>query len=178
MDEYQYELKLPNDRVAVLIGKKGAVKKEIEEQTKTKITVDSKEGDVFIRGEDALSLYTCKEVVTAIARGFNPDIAQSLLKPDYSLEMLKMDDFIKSKNSQIRMKGRVIGKEGKARNTIEELTDTSICVYGKTIGIVGRTDNVANARRAIESLLSGSIHSNVFRWLEKQRRYMREEHGN
>jgi len=173
MDEYQYELKMPKDRVAVAIGKKGEVKKEIEDATKTDITIDSTEGDVFIKGDDALSLYTAKEVITAIGRGFNPDIARLLLKQDYAFELVRMDDFVKTKNSQIRLKGRVIGKDGKARHTIESLTDTNICVYGKTIGIIGQTENVANARRAIESLLAGSLHSNVFRWLEKKRRELK-----
>ncbi len=173
MDEFQYELKMPRDRVAVLIGKKGEIKKELENNTHTKITVDSKEGDVFVRGNDALSLYTAKEIITAIARGFNPDIAQSLLKQDYCFELIRTDDFVKSKNSQLRLKGRVIGKEGRSRKAIEMLTETYICVYGKTIGIIGLTEDVANAKRAVESLLSGSPHSNVFRWLEKVRRDQR-----
>jgi ribosomal RNA assembly protein len=169
MDEFQYEVKLPKDRIAVLIGKKGQQKKELEEYTGTRIDVDSTEGDVYIKGDDALKLYAAKEVVTAVARGFNPDTALLLLKQDYCLEFLKMDEYVKSKNSQLRLKGRVIGSEGKARKNIEFLTDTSICVYGKTIGIIGTTENVANARRAVESLLQGSPHANVFRWLEKAR---------
>ena len=36
MVEYSYELKIPKDRVAVLIGKDGEVKKSIEEDTKSK----------------------------------------------------------------------------------------------------------------------------------------------
>jgi len=174
MDEFQYEMKLPRDRVAVLIGKKGEIKKELEDATKTELTIDSKEGDVFIRGQDALTLYTAKEVVTAIARGFNPDVAQLLLKQDYCFEMIRMDEFVKSKNSQIRLKGRVIGKEGKSRTTLEDLTETHICVYGKTIGIIGQTSNASIARRAIESLLSGSLHATVFKFLEKQRRQFKK----
>jgi ribosomal RNA assembly protein len=173
MDEFQYELKLPRDRIAVLIGKKGQIKKEIEVETATKITVDSDEGDVFIKGSDALKLYAAREVVNAIGRGFNPDIAQLLMKQDYSFEQLKMDDYTRSKNSQLRLKGRVIGSEGKARRTIEDLTETNICVYGKTIGIIGRTEYASIARRAVESLLSGSQHANVFRWLEKQRSHLK-----
>ena len=42
MDEYRYELKIPKERVAVLIGKDGSIKKEIEKNTKTKQTKRSK----------------------------------------------------------------------------------------------------------------------------------------
>jgi ribosomal RNA assembly protein len=74
-----------------------------------------------------------------------------------------------------RLKGRVIGAKGKARKAIEELTQTNISVYGKTIAIIGEIQNVGTARRAIESLLMGSMHATVFKWLEKQRRDKRWE---
>jgi ribosomal RNA assembly protein len=169
--EYNYELKLPKGRVAVLIGKKGEIKKRIEEETKTKIKIDSKEGDVFIKGDDALSLFAAREIITAVGRGFNPEIAELLLKTDYGLEIIDITYFTgKSKSNILRLKGRVIGKEGKSRRTIEELTECYISVYGKTIGIIGKPENLANAKRAVESLLQGSPHSNVYRWLEKRRR--------
>ena len=34
MPEFSYELKIPRDRIAVLIGPKGKMKRELEEQTK------------------------------------------------------------------------------------------------------------------------------------------------
>src|SRR3989344_1014040 len=171
MTEFIYELKIPKERIAVLIGKEGDIKKEIESATKTSLNVDSKEGDVFIKGEDGLGMYTAREVVQAIGRGFNPNTAMLLLKNDYVFDTLSMNDFIgKSKDTMIRLKGRVIGKEGKCRTTIEELTECYVSVYGKTIGIIGAADHVPMARQAIESLLRRSPHANVYKWLEKKRR--------
>ena len=40
MAQYSNELKIPKERVAILIGKKGEAKKELEERTKTKIIVE------------------------------------------------------------------------------------------------------------------------------------------
>ena len=40
MTEYSYELKVPKNRVAVIIGKEGSVKKDIEESTSTKLNID------------------------------------------------------------------------------------------------------------------------------------------
>ena len=170
-EKFSYELKVPKERVAVLIGKSGEIKKQIESETHTFIQIDSKEGEVAILGEDALGLYSAKEIVRAISRGFNPDYALLLLKHDYAFEMFNITDYAgKQKNSMQRLKGRVIGKEGKARRIIEELSEVHICVYGKTIGIIGEIENVSIARRAIESLLTGSPHSNVYKWLEKRRK--------
>ncbi len=82
--EFSYELRIPQERVAVLIGEKGKTKKEIEDQTKIQLNI-SREGDVIIAGNDALLLFTAREIVRAIARGFNPKTALLLLKTDYTL---------------------------------------------------------------------------------------------
>lgn len=169
-----YELRIPKERIAVLIGKSGEAKKELEENTKTKIKIDSKEGYVFISGKDALGLYAARELVKAIARGFNPEIAKLLLKQDFVLEIVEIADYTnKSRNSMLRLKGRVIGREGKSRKLIEELTESYISVYGKTISVIGPSDSVNLARQAVISLLRGSTHANVYKWLEKKRRELK-----
>lgn len=165
MNKYCYELKIPKSRIAVLIGKKGEVKKEIEEETKTKIKVDSQEGEVTVEGEDALYLLIVREIITAIGRGFNPGVAMLLLKQDYAIDVIVIPE--DKKNHLKRIKGRVIGSEGKARKTIETLTDCYISVFGKTVSIIGPMDYVAYARRAVEMILNGSPHSKVYTMLEK-----------
>ena len=169
-EEFAYELKIPKERVAVLIGKDGEVKNHIENETCVSLDINSEDGDVVIKGKDALKLYATQDVVKAIGRGFNPEIAILMLKPDYTFDMLDIMEFARTKKDMLRLKGRIIGADGKSRKTIEDLTETHICVYGKTVGIIGEISNVGSARRAIESLLSGSPHANVYHWLEKQRR--------
>ncbi|MBI4451487.1 RNA-processing protein [Candidatus Woesearchaeota archaeon] len=173
MKEFAYSLRIPKERVAVLIGKDGKVKSQVEVETKSKMAIDSEEGLVTLQGDDALGLYTAREIVTAIGRGFNPEIALQLVKQDYGLDIVSVSDFAKTQNDIIRLRGRVIGEEGKARRVIEELTGTSVCIYGKTIGILGELESIPVARRAIDSLLAGSPHAVVYRWLEKQCKKMR-----
>ena len=176
MEGFSYELKIPHERVAVLIGKNGEVKKSLESDTKTQIKVDSEEGDIFISGNDALGLYTAREVIRAIGRGFNPELARLLLKQDYIFEHIDLSEFTgKSKNTLLRLKGRVIGKEGKSRHLIEELSESHISVYGKTICIIGLPESASIAKRAVEALLRGSTHANVYKWLEKKRRDLKRE---
>jgi ribosomal RNA assembly protein len=172
--DFVYELKIPKERVAVLIGKEGSVKEDIESSTKTKIKVDSIERDVFISGEDGLGMYNAKEVIIAVGRGFNPETALLLLKPDYVFEMVDISDYArKSKGSLMRLKGRIIGTEGKCRRIIEELSECYISVFGKTVAIIGTNSSASIARHAIESLLTGSTHANVYKWLEKRRRELK-----
>ncbi|MFH1275510.1 MAG: KH domain-containing protein [Candidatus Woesearchaeota archaeon] len=169
-DEFAYELKIPEERVAVLIGKGGVTKKEIEEATNSKLDI-SKEGDVIITGEDGLGLFTVKEIIKAIGRGFNPKTALLLLKTDYAFELIDMKDIAgKSQNNILRLKGRVIGKGGRSREEIERLTDTNISIYGKTIGIIGELQQVALARQAVAMLLEGAMHKTVYKFLEKKKK--------
>lgn len=168
--EFSYELKIPHERIAVLIGENGETKKEIEKQTKTQLNV-SKEGEVIITGEDSLLLFTAREIIRAIARGFNPKIALLLLQIDYALEIIDLKDFAgKSKSDIIRLRGRIIGKEGKARQEFERITGTHISVFGKTVAIIGESTNLFNAREAIVMLLKGSKHATAYRFLEKKKK--------
>lgn len=172
---FSYDLKIPKDRIAVLIGAKGKTKRRIEQETKTDIVIDSEEGEITVSGEDGVLLYTAQQVVKAIARGFNPKVALRLLKQDYAYELITIRDFHPKQEHQVRLKGRVIGQGGKSRRVIEDLTESNISVYGKTVGIIAPTEMIGLAKRAVEMLLDGSNHSTVFRWLELKRRDLKRQ---
>jgi ribosomal RNA assembly protein len=48
------------------------------------------------------------------------------------------------------------------------MTGVKIVVYGKTVSLIGELEKVNLVKRAVEMLLSGSLHSTVYRLLEKQ----------
>lgn len=167
--EFIQDIKIPKDRIAVLIGKKGFVKKHLQSRLNVSIVVDSNIGLVTISGEDNLNVYDAKNIVQAIARGFNPEIAMSLLNEENCFESINLTEYSKkSKSKLLRIKSRVIGKEGRARKYIEHLTRCNISVYGKTVSIIGAIEDVSVARKGIEHLLRGSKHANVYLWIEKE----------
>jgi len=167
-EEYLTQVKVPKARIAVVIGKGGSTKRELEEATGCKLYVDTADNYVSINSPDPLKLYSVQQIIKGIARGFSPRKALLLLKSDYVLEIIELRTLVK-KQHMIRVKGRVIGERGKSRATLEHLTDTFISVYGKTISIIGRPESVALAKRAILNLIQGSPHANVYKWLEKRR---------
>jgi ribosomal RNA assembly protein len=171
---FRYELRIPKDRIAVLIGKSGEIKERIEVASGADIDIDSKEGDIVVTGHDVIKLYQLRDIIKAIGRGFNPEIALLLLRPDYAFELIQLNDYSQHKNHQLRMKGRVIGKEGKTRALIEEITEVNITIYGKTVAIIGPIENATIASRAIDMLLAGSPHANVYKWLEKKRNSLKQ----
>ena len=69
-----------------------------------------------------------------------------------------------------RIKGRIIGDGGKARVNMENLSNTNITVYGKTVSVIGEPIQLKLAIDAIESLLSGSMHGHVYKKIESARR--------
>lgn len=176
-DEFLNVVKVPQERIAVLIGKKGETKEELEKELACQLDIDSKEGDVKIVSEESFNLMIAKDVIKAIARGFNPEIAKKLISDEYFFEMINLNDYNKHKNHHQRLKGRVIGREGRSRNLIEEYTGCFISVYGKTISIIGKGDAVRIAHKAIDSLLTGSPHAYVYKWLEKERDNLMKLYG-
>ncbi|MHC1635892.1 MAG: KH domain-containing protein [Candidatus Methanospirareceae archaeon] len=171
---YEQHIKIPHDRIGVIIGHNGATKEYLEERTNSKIRVDSKEGDVYIEGEDALKVLRALEVVRAIGRGFSPEKAFKLLDDDSLLLEIMSLSHLQPKALR-RIKGRIIGKNGKTRRIIEELASVWVSVYGKTVGIIGYPSNIKIAHSAIEMLINGAPHSAVYSFLERKRRELREK---
>ncbi|MBM3282287.1 MAG: RNA-processing protein [Candidatus Diapherotrites archaeon] len=162
------EFAIPKDRVAVAIGPNGGTKKNIEKETRTTIRIDSKNGDVEIEAEDAAQVLKAANIVRAIGRGFSPEHAMKLAQDDYYLEIINLTEFLGKHHKAIQSKkGRIIGKEGSIRETIEKDTQTFISVYGKTVGIIGKADNVEKAIQAITMLVKGAEHATVLNYLRQ-----------
>lgn len=167
-------LKIPKDRVGVLIGTNGEVKQEIERITKTYLDIDGDGGTVTISPtdemEDPLGVWKTNFIVKAIGRGFNPETAIKLSEDDIYLEIIKLTHYVgKSKKALARQKGRIIGKEGKTRELIIGMAEVSMAVYGKTVSFIGELENVMMAKEAVEMILNGSRHKSVYSFLENKR---------
>ena len=112
-----------------------------------------------------------RDVIKAIGRGFSPEKAYDLFKEDMYLDVVDITRYTgDSKKAKKRLKGRVIGRNGKTRELIEDYTGTSLSIYGKTIACIGLPEKVQIVREAVEMLLDGAPHSAVYNFLEEKRR--------
>jgi len=137
---------------------------QLEKFAEVKIKLNE---EISIDAEDSLKLMRVKEVIKAFGRGFEFDVALNLLDESYRLEIIEIKNFSgKSRDRLIVLKGRVIGRGGKTKNLIEKYTNAKIAIYGKTISILGKWDEVMRAKEAIEMILSGSKHTTVYKFLE------------
>jgi len=180
MAEASSFLKIPRERIGVLIGPNGEIKKYIERTLLVKLEIESETGGVKIilteNVEDPSLLFKAKDVVNAIGRGFSPELAFRLIRDEEAfLDVIDLRAiFGKSESDIRRVKGRIIGMEGKTRRIIEELTETNVCVYGYTVGLIGDIEQVQAAREAIQMLIRGSLHSTVYRFLHRKRRELKK----
>ena len=172
-------LRIPNERIAVLIGKSGNVKSKIEQLCYVTLDIDGETGEVFIKSTgdvDKIQPFKAMEIVTAIGRGFSPEHAMSLLQGENALHVIDLRDFAGKSNTNIeRIKGRIIGEGGKVRRNLENLTGTFISVYGKTVSIIGDTSKLRIVVDAISSISSGSMHGAVYTKLEAVNRKNKQE---
>jgi len=163
-------IKVPKERIAVIIGPGGSIKKKIEEIAKVEIEVNSDDGRVEIKSEEdpILALKTA-EVIKAIARGFSPEKAFELFYEDFlMLDIIDLSEAASTPKELARLKGRIIGREGKTREIAEKLINVKMSVYGKTVSVIGFPEQTTIIRTAVDMLINGVNHGTVYSFLEKK----------
>jgi ribosomal RNA assembly protein len=172
-------VRIPRERVGVLIGPEGKTKKMIEDSTGVKLDIDSNMGEVTIvpREEEVAKGHvglTARDIVKAIARGFSPERAMALKSDDMYFTLMDIRDYVGKSTKHIkRVRGRLIGTNGKTRRIIEELSGAEMSVYGNTVGLIGDLLSMDASKRAVVMILEGSEHAAVYKFLEGQRREMK-----
>jgi ribosomal RNA assembly protein len=173
-------VRIPKERVGILIGPEGKVKQYIEGKLQVRLEVDS-EGSVTIvlseKAPDPSLLLKAKDVVTAIGRGFSPDIAFRLIRnEDDIFDMIDLRlIFGRSESDMKRVKGRIIGANGKTRRLIEELTEANTVIYGHTVGLIGGFEQVDAAHNAVQMIIEGCQHHTVYNYLQKKRTELKKQ---
>lgn len=164
-------IKIPKERIAILIGSNGKVKKYIEQRMKSTININSEDGSVEVIDSAYPEYYlTGLDVIKAISRGFSHLKAFSLFDDDnLFLEVIDLSRFVLSHNELLRLKGRIIGKEGKTRDIAEKTIGSKISVYGKTISIIGTLEQNNIIKTMIEMFINGVNHGTIYNYLDKKR---------
>lgn len=174
-EEYSFQVRIPMERVAVIIGKEGESKRQIESVGEVKLFIQSDTGDVYIiqRG-DPLKANITSSVIQAIGRGFSPQKATLLYEENHQLIVISLRDFAKPGSRRMdQIRARLIGTGGKTRRVVEELTSTHISIYGDTVSIIGDYVAVEYAKEAMNMLINGSKQRTVYTFLEKSARELR-----
>jgi len=152
---------------SLFIENKTRIKKAILiVKSKIKIRISIQKEGVIIKG-DELNEFIVSEILRAIDFGFDVHDALLLKNQDFVLGFINVKEHTHRKNLA-EVRGRIIGTEGKAKRTIEELTGSVLAVKGNKVGLIVDSEHLDSATQAVISLIQGAKHSNVFAYLEKQ----------
>jgi ribosomal RNA assembly protein len=133
------------------------------------------ENIVTIEGADAYEEYSAKNIVAAYGRGFDVNIAQRLMKEDYYFQIIDIRQLFSNKKRAREIKARLIGTDGRAKRYIEVVSSAKIAIYGDTVSIIGRPDEIAEAEAAIKSIINGTGHRKAYTRMEASHRKHTEE---
>jgi ribosomal RNA assembly protein len=169
-----HHVTIPDDRIGVLIGEGGETMREIEERAEVRLDIDSETGSVKIRSVgDPIRGLAGPDIVEAIGRGFAPEEAMRLLDGEMQLfDVVDIEAATRNKNDLRRQKGRLIGEDGRTRELMEELSGADVVIYGTTLGMIGKPEQVDAVRSAAEMILDGAPHGAVYSFLERRHNEM------
>lgn len=155
------------DRVPMLIGKQGEVKKLLERKFNSTLEVDSQEGEVEIKSEDESDIFTLFQIIRAIGQGHSPEKALTLENETVIIDHIDVKSMVRNKTRLKCVMGRVIGKKGATRKVIEEITQCSVSVGDTSISVIGTFEKVILTRQALEMLILGASHKSFYNFLER-----------
>ena len=151
----------------VLVEKMNKVKRAVPViESRVKVRIGFGKDLISVSGSE-LNEYLVEKIIRAIDFGFDVDDALLLVNEDFVLEFVDVKEHTRRKNLK-EVRARIIGTEGKARKTIENLTGAVIVIHDNRVGVIVDCEHLDAVTQAIESLIQGAKHGNVFAYLEKQ----------
>jgi len=110
--------------------------------------------------------YAGEQVLDALNQGFPFVEAISIKTENKVLEIVNIKDYTKKANLE-RIRGRIIGKGGKALKTLSGLTDSAMELKENHVGIITAPENLERATEALIAIIKGAKHGAVYKELEK-----------
>lgn len=153
--------KIISEKIIRVIKNKTNLEKELN------VTLEISGKEITITGKPE-NEYIAEKVIEAIDFGFPFSAALEIKKEDILFEILNIKEYTTQKDFE-RVRGRVIGKDGKALKTISSLSNCYIELSGNKLGIIGEAEYIINAEEACKLLIKGSKHANVYAYLEKHK---------
>ncbi|NYZ74834.1 hypothetical protein H0O03_01045 [Candidatus Micrarchaeota archaeon] len=165
---------LPKKTLNLLAKNNREELREVERAAGVKIKLSEEDAEIEAGADNPGSEWEAEQVLLALEAGFPAKQALKLLKEDYFMEKIDLGQAFRGNESQVtRYKARVIGSEGRAKKKIEEITGAFVAVGDESVAVIGKFEELKDAKEAVIRLLEGAPHANVFHFLERKKK--REE---
>lgn len=138
-------------------------RQQLEKRMNVSITLEGRK--VTVEG-DPLDEYEARLVLEAMEFGYSAKKALMLLDDGYIFRKLPLKNFTRRKDMSV-VRGRLIGKEGKTKHALENISGCEIIVRDDAVGLLGSAESIEEATTAITNLIRGSKQANVYRFLER-----------
>ncbi len=145
-------------------------KLKLEEALNVEITL---EGRKAILNGEPLEEYEAVLVFEAIDLGFSVKKAFTLKDESNIFRKIPIKNLTKRKDLR-SVRARIVGKEGKTKRAIEDISGCAVMLSGNTVGIIGPAEKIEEATTAISNLIRGSKQANVYRYLERINTYKKK----
>ncbi len=162
------QITIPHSRAAELSSMLESLSKRLG------CSIELREGNEVLINGNGYNEYNARNVIQAFGRGFEIKKALRLLDEEYFFKYIRLKDAYGNKKQMLRVKARLIGEDGRAKEHIEEVSGAEIEIYGDTVGIIGKINELGIALPAIEVLMEGGTHKKAYRVMEAARRKLEE----
>lgn len=117
--------------------------------------------------------------ISAILEGFKVEDSISILKyKDVFIDKFDINEVRKLRpNHMSRAIGRIIGRNGKIKETIEHFSKCKFLLINQRIVLLGCIENIKVARDAICRLIQGSEPNSIFNILKIKSTKLKEKYG-
>jgi len=161
------EIYIPEERVRLL--KSDDLITKIEKKFNCKINIIDK-NLVRIIAEDAVEEFLLKDVVFAFGRGFKLSTAEKIIDNNEYFFQIDLGNIFNKKEQIQRIKSRIIGKNGKTKLYIEEVSGAELSIYGDTVSFIGSEKSIEEAKTAVNAIINGKMHRTAYRYMEAAHR--------
>jgi len=136
-------------------------------EAKLKVKISMNKNNFTIKGNE-YDEFICDKIFEALDFGFDLEDALLLTDENFVLEFVDIKEHTHRRNLK-DVRARIIGRNGKALKTIENLTGSVLVVHDNVVGVIVEAENLDVTITSIESIIRGAKHGNAFAYLEKNK---------
>lgn len=140
---------------------------EITDEYDVEIECNDRTGNAEIKSENSMRAFDCKNVIKSYNLGFNIKDSMSLFSDNVEMRVINLKSLSRNSKRLRQNKGRLIGRDGRTKEIIEELTDTKISISDNKVGVIGNIIDVDFCIGIIHKIMDGVDRDIVYRDMEK-----------